>query len=62
MGYMFCGIVLCILSGLAITSLRKRELVALLYCFMLLYMCLCFCSPCIVLMESWDSLRSVVVT
>ena len=30
--YMFCG-VLCILSGLAIISLWKRELLALLYCF-----------------------------
>ena len=40
--YLFCCAVLSVLTGFAIISPGKRELVALLYC--LLMSCNCYCS------------------
>ena len=54
-GSMFCGVVLGVLSSLAINLLRKRELVALLCV-------VAVCVLCLFLKVLWVGLQSVIVT
>ena len=53
---MNCVVFLVILSRFAIISLKKRELVSLLY-----LCCVCISSPCFTLTIPWVGLQSVIV-